>query len=263
MPDFLAENNYQDITDITNTPLQKAHNTSLASFEWFVQNPKHFENLQKVMTSLQGSQWTEDLTIFNEEVQKIPYSAPKASEKPFFVDVGGGHGHQCSELGKKYPNLLGRLVLQDLPEGVGGLAPIEGVKVEAYDFFQPQTITGWYSKTSFQAAKRLTLSILGAKFYYLRRIMHDWPDKEAAVILRNTAAAMGPDSRILIDDVVLPETGASWLSTLADLAMMAFGGKERTLAQWNSLASSAGLRVEHVHPYFAPTDTALVVLARE
>ncbi|CAG7930130.1 unnamed protein product [Penicillium olsonii] len=244
MPDFFAENGYQDITDNTHTPFQKAHNTKLTSFDWLVQQPKHFENLQKVMTSFQGSEWTNEFALLDDEVQKIPSSAPQAFESPFFVDVGGGHGHQCRELGKKYPSLLGRMVLQDLPEAVGKLSPIEGVEIKAYDFFQPQPVTG-------------------AKLYYLRRIMHDWPDKEAAAILRNTAAAMNSDSRILIDDTVIPDTGANWQSTLADLAMMAFGGKERTEAQWHSLAKSAGLHIEQIHTYVASTYTAIVVLALE
>ncbi|CAI7626596.1 hypothetical protein PCG10_005652 [Penicillium crustosum] len=247
MPDFFAENNYQDVTVNTNTPFQKAHNTKLTSFEWLVQNPKHFGNLQKIMTALQGSEWTEGFNLFDDEARKISSkdsSTPQASEKPFFVDVGGGHGHQCIELGKKYPNLLGYLVLQDLPEAVKNLAPIEGVKAEAYDFFQPQPI-------------------IGAKFYYLRRIMHDWPDDKAATILRNIRAAMGPDSRVLIDDAVLPDTGANWQSAVADLAMMTFAGKERTKLQWEALAESAGLRVEQVHNYVAATYTAVVVLVAQ
>lgn len=148
MPDFFAENNYQDVTDNTNTPFQKAHNTKLTSFEWLVQQTKHFENLQKVMTSLQGSEWTHDFDLLDDEVQKVPSSAPHAVESPFFVDVGGGHGHQCRELGKKYPNLLGRMVLQDLPEAVEKLAPIEGVEIKAYNFFQPQAVTGSYPEGS-------------------------------------------------------------------------------------------------------------------
>ncbi|KAJ5347653.1 Winged helix-turn-helix transcription repressor DNA-binding [Penicillium brevicompactum] len=264
MPDFFAENKYQDVTSNTNTPFQKAHNTKLTSFEWLVQHPKHFENLQKVMTSLQGSEWTEGFELLDREAQKIQSGVPQASEKPFFVDVGGGHGHQCRELGKKYPTLLGRMVLQDLPEAVKQLAPIEGVEVQAYDFFQPQTVTGEYLRISVNEIEWLTgLHVSGAKFYYLRRIMHDWPDNEAAAILRNIVAVMNVNSRILIDDTVLPDTGANWQSTLADLAMMAFGGKERTRAQWHSLAKSAGLRVEQIHTYVASTYTAIVVLALE
>jgi demethylsterigmatocystin 6-O-methyltransferase len=269
MPAFFAENKYQDISSNKKTPFQKAHNTTLRAFEWIVQQPKHFENLQRVMTSFEGSEWTKEFTLFNKEVGKVPSTAPQPSEKPFLVDVGGGHGHQCVQLGKKYPNLLGRLVVQDLPEAVGKLSPITGVKTEAYDFFQPQPITGRYpNKTlsNFTQYKKQWLTIFelqGAKFYYFRRIMHDWPDNEAASILRNTAAAMDPDSRILIDDTVLPDTGANWQATMADLAMMAFGGKERNTTQWDMLAKSAGLRVEQIHTYVASTYTAIVVLALE
>lgn len=142
MPDFFAEHKYQDIVSITNTPFQKAHNTTLSSFDWLVQNPKLFGFLQKVMTLLEGSEWTVGFTLLDSEIQKILSEPPQSSEKPFFVDIGGGHGHQCMQLGKKYPNLLGRLVLQDLPAIVDKLPPIEGVKTQAHDFFEKQPISG-------------------------------------------------------------------------------------------------------------------------
>ncbi|KAJ5175128.1 S-adenosyl-L-methionine-dependent methyltransferase [Penicillium canariense] len=243
MPDFFKQNNYRDIDSVTDTPFQKAHNTKLRPFDWFVQNPKHFETLQKVMTSLAGAEWTVGFDLLDMEAKKVPSTPPRPSEKPFFVDVGGGHGHQSIQLGKRYTNLLGRLVLQDLPAVINQLPPIEGVQTEAYDFFEKQ-------------------SIIGAKFYYLRRIIHDWPDEECTKILRNVADAMDPTSRLLIDEVVLPDTGAHWQATMADISMMiGLGGKERTSEQWHSLAGSAGLRVEQIHLYTASTYTSIIVLA--
>ncbi|GAD98551.1 hypothetical protein PVAR5_7246 [Paecilomyces variotii No. 5] len=243
MPDFFAENRYRDIDSITNTPFQKAHNTTLSSFDWMVQNPKHFESLQKIMVAFESAEWTDGFDFFDSEAKKVPSVSPQPSERPFFVDVGGGHGHQCVQLGKKYPNLLGRLVLQDLPAAVNQLPPIEGVKAEAHNFFEKQPITG-------------------AKFYYLRRVLHDWPDKESMCILQNIGKAMSSDSRILIDEVVLPDTGAHWQGTMADITMMInLGGKERTVHQWKSLADSAGLRVEQIHTYISPSYTSIVVLA--
>ena len=35
-------------------------------------------------------------------------------------------------------------------------------------------------------------------FTQLRNIIHDWPDAEAAIILRNVRNAMAPHSRLLI-----------------------------------------------------------------
>ncbi|KAJ9325574.1 hypothetical protein DTO027B5_6314 [Paecilomyces variotii] len=243
MPDFFAENGYQDIESITNTPFQKAHNTTLSCFDWFVQNPKQFESMQKVMAAFESADWTVGFDLFESEAKKVSPTSPQPSEKPFFVDVGGGHGHQCIQLGKRYPNLLGRLVLQDLPAAINKLSPMEGVKAEAHNFFEKQPVAG-------------------AKFYYLRRVLHDWPDKECVKILQNIVDAMSADSRILIDEVVLPDTGAHWQATMADITMMInLGGKERTAHQWKSVADSAGLRVEGIHTYVSSSYMSIVVLA--
>lgn len=142
MPDFFMEKKYQDITSNTDTPFQKAFNTDLACFDWLVQHPKHFGSLQKIMTALEGAEWTVGFDLIKTEAEKIKSIALQPSEGPFLVDVGGGHGHQCVQLAKTYPNLLGHLVLQDLPEAVNSLPPIEGVRAEAHDFFQKQPITG-------------------------------------------------------------------------------------------------------------------------
>lgn len=91
--------------------------------------------------------------------------------------------------------------------------------------------------------------------------MHDWPDKECTKILQSIVDAMDANSRILIDEVVLPDTGARWQATMADISMMiGLGGKERTVQQWHTLADSAGLQVEHIHAYTASTYTSIVVL---
>ena len=54
-------------------------------------------------------------------------------------------------------------------------------------------------------------------------------------------------SKILINENVVPETGASWKMTSLDWTMMATGASaERTDTQWRELVSSVGLRVEGV-----------------
>ena len=127
---------------MTRTPFQKAFNTELAAFDWLVQHPERFASLQKIMTSLKSIDWTTGFDLIDQEAQKVSSGPTESSTKPFFVDVGGGYGHQCIMLAKKYPNLLGHLVLQDLPEAVKKLPVIEGVKTEAYNFFEKQPITG-------------------------------------------------------------------------------------------------------------------------
>ena len=86
---------------------------------------------------------------------------------------------------------------------------------------------------------------LDAQIYYLRRIMHNWQDKEARTILSNIAAAMAPDSRLLIGEMVVPETNAGVDKTVywMDLCMLIIGGKERSEKEFSTLLDSAGLKL--------------------
>lgn len=65
------------------------------------------------------------------------------SETPVFVDVGGGVGSQCAILKAKYPNLTGRVILQDLMAVIEHHAlPTEGVENTVFDFWGEQPIKG-------------------------------------------------------------------------------------------------------------------------
>jgi demethylsterigmatocystin 6-O-methyltransferase len=103
---------------------------------WLAKNPKHMSYLQQSMVLLRSNDW---LATFPMEQEVSAWDEP---EKPFFVDVGGGFGHQCVGLREKYPTLRGSVVLQDLPQTLQQVKPIEGVQILAHDFFQPQPIHG-------------------------------------------------------------------------------------------------------------------------
>ncbi|KAL4886398.1 O-methyltransferase-domain-containing protein [Aspergillus karnatakaensis] len=225
-PDFLVETDYADISDNSKTPFQKAFKTDLPSFAWLAQHPEQLAAMTEVMKAFQSDEWIKSLN----EVDQVALETDN-SERVFFVDVGGGSGHQCLEVRDKYPNLKGRLVLQDLPEVVKDLTGIPGVRIEGHNFFEEQTVRG-------------------AKFYYLRRILHDWPDAKCIQILQHLRSAMASDSRILIDEKVLPDTNVPWQSAMADLSMMVtMAGKERSEAQWAMLAAQSGLRIAYMHGY--------------
>ncbi|KAG2351363.1 hypothetical protein BDR07DRAFT_47278 [Suillus spraguei] len=51
--------------------------------------------------------------------------------------------------------------------------------------------------------------------------MHDWPDKEAAMILGNIARALGPKSRILIIDMVaVPNVDSTTPTSIKSLSLI-------------------------------------------
>lgn len=151
-----------------------------------------------------------------------------------FVDIGGGKGNQCVAVRKQRGPRPGRVIDQDRSEVVqSAQASLEEEKVEvmAHDFFAEQPIKG-------------------ARVYHFRQVFHDWPDEDCVKILERTREAMSSSSTLLIDEVVVPETGAHWMVTQRDLSMMAlFNSKERTESQWEELLSQAHLRVVGVHCY--------------
>jgi hypothetical protein len=78
----------------------------------------------------------------------------------------------------------------------------------------------------------------------MHSVLHDWPDNLCHKILANITAAMKPGySKLLINENVIPDTGAYWETTSLDLIMMEIGSGERTERQWQTLLESAGLNV--------------------
>lgn len=88
----------------------------------------------------------------------------------------------------------------------------------------------------------------GARAYYLRNVLHDWPDTKCREILQRTASAMKKDySRLLINEWCLGDCGSSVYATLLDINMMAVcAGMERTETQWRDLLGSSGLRISKI-----------------
>lgn len=137
LPDFLIENKYQDITNVLHTPFQKAWNTDVPPFIFFSTKPKNLAYFNQFMT-VQRMGMPTWLNVY-------PYQAKADDlepEQPFFVDIGGGLGHQSIALREKVPELPNKIILQDIPATLEHAIKHPDVEVVAQDFFQPQAITG-------------------------------------------------------------------------------------------------------------------------
>lgn len=53
-------------------------------------------------------------------------------------------------------------------------------------------------------------------------------------------------SKLLINENVIPDTGAYWETTSLDLIMMEIGSTERTERHWGALLASAGLKIVNI-----------------
>lgn len=146
-----------------------------------------------------------------------------------FVNVGGGEEHALAESIEKVPTWTGRLVLQEQEPAVqiAKMKPRASlIELTVHDFFKPQLVKG-------------------AQAYYMRYILHDWPDEECRTILRHLKDAMQAGySKILIHECVVADRNTPWQHTALDIYMTALlATQERTEREWRELLSSVGLSV--------------------
>lgn len=238
LPDYLAETGYKEIVSNKECPFQKAFNTDQTLFEWMPQHPKHMKSLGHLMALQRPEIWVDHFPVL-EQLGDFP-----SAEKTLMVDIGGGFGQQSKALRVKFPELPGKVVVQDIPQTLAAAQPAEGVEFVEHNFFEPQPIHG-------------------AKFYYLRHVLHDWPDQHCIEILQQIIPALGPQSRILVDEVVIPATGVPWQAAFMDLLMMdSLGAIERTRVEWETLLDQAGLKITESYQYDGKEQAIFVVVPK-
>ena len=243
LPGFLAETKYR--TPSSNaSPAQKVIGTTDTFFGFITKNPTmaaRVTQVQSIMSAQTSDRWLDKFPI----VQELA-DWEDSSDRVLFVDLGGGmfEGNQCKNFKARNPHLKGKIILQDLQGVLDHVKSIEGVEFVAQDFFTPQ-------------------KVLGAKFYYLREVIHDWSDDKVLEILKNLIPALGPGSRILIDDLVLPDVGCSWRAAGADIAIMLIGGAERSKADWERLIAKAGLKIMGMYAYDPQSYKTVIVIGKE
>ncbi|KAL8957785.1 MAG: hypothetical protein Q9183_005969 [Haloplaca sp. 2 TL-2023] len=229
MPDSLAKNGYRCPTALQG-PFQDAYGTKLSGWD-FVMEPQFAHILVNLNVFMQGRRLSSPSWLdFYPFSNKILQDATEDHQSVLVVDVGGGLGHGLIEIKGRFPNIKGRLILQDLPNTIEQAEDHGGAfESMAHDFFTPQTVKG-------------------ARAYLIRQVLHDWPDAECQKILQHLAAAMQPGySKLLINEFIIPDVGASDFITAVDLTMMMMsGGMERTESQWRKLLASAGLDIERI-----------------
>ncbi|KAJ8068749.1 hypothetical protein OCU04_002446 [Sclerotinia nivalis] len=227
LPAFLRKTEYQDITDPAHTVMQDTFNFEGKAFDWMGSHPENLAYFNDYMAGRRHNLDDTWLSVYPVEAEVKDWDP----EAPVYVDVGGSVGHQCAGFKLRYPNLPGRVILQDLPHTIAAARLTPGVQNMAHDFFEPQPIKG-------------------AKFYYMRAVLHDWPDDLARKIIHNIKLAMGEDSVLLVDEMVLPDVGVYSHVTSIDLSMMcALASVERTESQWEALFASEGLELVQAMSY--------------
>lgn len=81
--------------------------------------------------------------------------------------------------------------------------------------------------------------------------LHDWRDSKAHNILMSLRPSLSKGySKFLINENVIPDEHAHWVSTGLDMVMMAvFSAAERTEQDWKRLLESAGFKMSRIWTY--------------
>jgi hypothetical protein len=143
------------------------------------------------------------------------------------ADIGGGRGHLLQAVLKATPNAKG--ILFDLPHVVEAAkaAASDRLKLQGGDFFKDEMPV--------------------ADAYMIMQVIHDWADEDATRILTGIRRAAPPDAKLLLIELLVPETPERDWAKEVDLFMLVFlHSLERTRSEYQQLLARSGFRLESV-----------------
>jgi hypothetical protein len=180
------------------------------------------------------------MTNFSALINPMVAQAYDFSSCKRVVDVGGGEGSLLATVLEANPHLHG--ILQDRAEVVA--------RSDRY-------LSGFADRSETVSADFFESVPTEADAYLLKHVLHDWDDENAVRILTNVRKAMPGHARLLSVEFVLTPGSGPDLPVFLDLVMLAYGGRERTEAEFAGLFERAGLRLDRVIP-LAPGAPAIV-----
>ncbi|MET1026535.1 MAG: methyltransferase [Dongiaceae bacterium] len=164
------------------------------------------------------------------------------SQASLIADIGGGNGEALRRILARHPKARG--LVFDRPDVVAAIPAdkrAEGrLATQGGSFFEGVPA--------------------GADLYLLVHVLHDWSDEQALEILRSCRAAMKPQARLLIIELMLGSdpSQSRHADYLMDMQMMAMFGSacERTAAEFEELLAAANLQIASI----IPTDASVSIL---
>ncbi|RDW64441.1 uncharacterized protein DSM5745_09852 [Aspergillus mulundensis] len=146
LPSFLQKTNYANPTDGCHSAFQDGYRTDKHFFEFLKDHPTYGEEFNNHMTAYhQGRPSWMDEGFY--PVPSLTEGLNLGPEDVLLVDVGGNVGHDLTEFRRKWPNIPGRLILQDLPAVIAQAkwqneATQKAIEPMGHDFFSEQPVKG-------------------------------------------------------------------------------------------------------------------------
>ncbi|RAH86208.1 S-adenosyl-L-methionine-dependent methyltransferase [Aspergillus japonicus CBS 114.51] len=230
-PAFLRDTHYQNPEDQSAGPIQYTYHTQMNSFEWLANHKAAHARFHAYVEGVREGQ-SDWVDWFPVQTRILDGYASKPSD-PLIVDIAAGSGRDMLAFKRKFPDVAGRIIIQDLPAVFQDVHCQDlGLEKIEHDAFAPQPV-------------------VGARVYYLRFVLHEFSDDNCRKILENITRVMTKGhSKILIEEFLLPDEHAPLFHSMVDMILMVFGpGIVRTQTRWVALLESVGLTVNLVaHP---------------
>ncbi|RDB16346.1 4-O-methyltransferase 1 [Hypsizygus marmoreus] len=229
-----------------NAPFNMALNEPGTVWEWYGK-PENAVRNQRFTEAMKGGAFRYPSDIFTGALDWAGL-APES----VVVDIGANVGAVTLVLAKAFPNL--RFIVQDLEKVVPdaqkfweAMSPKDladgRVKMQIHDFFNPQPVKG-------------------AAVYFMRFVIHDWPDAESIKILKRVRDAASPSSKLILFEFTVPHAfraapeandphhalilpaGIEWATSIDIQMLNLFNAQERTLDEFTALGKGSGWKLE-------------------
>jgi hypothetical protein len=170
------------------------------------------------------------MTSFSLAVAGGVVEAYDFSQFGLVVDVGGSRGALLAAILRSNPSVRGinfdqPHVVSDADLKASGVA--DRCELVGGDFFESVPAEG--------------------DAYVMKAIIHDWTDEESMRILKSVRAAVKPDSKLLLIELVVGAPNEGPQTKFMDLNMLVLpGGRERTEQEFAQLYEAAGFRLTQV-----------------
>jgi len=96
----------------------------------------------------------------------------------------------------------------------------------------------------------------------MHQVIHDYDDDTCRHILKQIMPAMEAGySKILINELIVPDQGAHWLTTAIDWELLqSIASLERTETEFRNLIDSVGLRIAGIYKHPQGYDSIIEVV---
>ena len=154
------------------------------------------------------------------------------------VDVGGGRGALLAAILNAASGARG--IVFDRPELADGAAEL-------------MRRAGLANRCDFVGGDFFEGIPDGGDAYIMKSVLHNWDDDSCHSILGNCREAMGPDSRLLVVERVVPDGAGPSEAKLFDVNMLVTtGGLERTEREYAELFERTGFELARIIPTNSP-----------